>query len=275
MSIFQRNATVAYDGKNFSILSIESISSAVPEPINPTDLHTVFAYALNSSGSNSSDNTVQADSVLFNLGWISRLYEDYFPENKLGPQTLLQGFLAIPIQFGTTALQYINATHSNEGNTFALSPSLETTASSADSVYRALAAPWTVYLYISLVLLSVTWSIFLFLLLIFGNTSAIPNLSNFPEIDIASKMTVFQYVHGISESSALVPVQDYSVMLRNSFLGNADSAAIIEVIRNQRIRVAEMEDLGTGVKFVVLVTSTNSDIWGDDLKCLKREYQYV
>jgi hypothetical protein len=131
LSVFKRYATTAYDGRNLSIRSVESISGPQPSELNPVDLRTVFTAILTPGLTNSSDDKESIDSGLFYIGWALRAFQDEFTGDSDLPLTLLRGLLTVPIQFATMAWEWVNATATTNTTEFALPPDLETTASIA------------------------------------------------------------------------------------------------------------------------------------------------
>ena len=247
MVAFKRNATVAYDARNISILGVESISSPEPVEVKADDLRQIFSTAL--SGNGTSDDAELSDAVVFQLGWILRSYQDNFRGVPSLPLDLLLGFLVVPLQFSTLALVAFNATFSQTDPPIfrALIPQdMETTASAAYITYRALATPWIVYIFIASAWLLLIWASVISGYILTQST-VVPNTSVFPEIDVSSKssasITLPEYSHGIEECSA---------MLRNEHLGNAETHAIITAIQRKRIRVAQLSDGNESI--VVLVT---------------------
>lgn len=170
MSLYQRTATVAYDKSNFSILSIESIG----DPVNATTQNLVSDFKrmceimfpqvsdLVSAflGSLTSPDTILQDlqdfgsvycvqSELFSTMWI---LQKGFPTWAAGPRDILEGFLAIPIQFGTVLWQFANIT--------SLPSNMHTTASSAQVSYRARSEPWTLITFAAITGALILWAIF-------------------------------------------------------------------------------------------------------------------
>jgi hypothetical protein len=188
MSIFKRYATTAYNGRNLSIRSVESISAPNPTELNPLDLRTVFTAVLTPGLTNSSDDTEAVDAGLYYIGWALRAYQDEFTDDVELPLTLLRGLLTVPIQFATMAWEWVNATATINTTDFALPQDLETTASTAKITYRAKAKPWTVCVFMILTALLLIWCNSALLWILTQRTAA-PNLSEFVEVDIGSKAT--------------------------------------------------------------------------------------
>src|SRR5579859_340885 len=69
--VFKRYATTAYDGRNFSILSVESISSPEPTYISPIDMRTIFAFVLSPGLNATSDDTEASNSLMYTVGCLA------------------------------------------------------------------------------------------------------------------------------------------------------------------------------------------------------------
>ena len=109
-NVFKRHSTAAYDRRNLSILSVDSLSAPEVVEIDPRDLRSLFAKTLTPGPNATSDDTEMTNALLFQLGFVLRLTQDDFSDDKESPLNLLRGFLTIPIQFSTIAWQWVNAT---------------------------------------------------------------------------------------------------------------------------------------------------------------------
>lgn len=269
MSFYKRNATVSYDTQSQNILTIESISSPSLGNLNPLDFHNIYSYTLNQSTFNASAdaiqkaNEIQTEATLFDLGWVTRLYHDDFPADTQVPRDLFRGFLAIPLQFGTAAWEFANASHSLDGDKYALPQYMETTASATRTRYRALAAPWTVYLYISLVGLSTLWATSITIITFFPVG---PNTSSFSDIDISSKSGHLNTTDGRGLHT------EYGLALRIAGLSNASTRELMPFIRGHTIRICHIEGL-TNRKYIVSIIKANGEHWDSNagLRVLERE----
>src|SRR6266496_5500888 len=101
MAIFKRYVTVAYDSRNLSILSVESLSSLEVAEFHSQNLHQIFTAALTPGLNATSGNTELSNALLFQLGWLLRVYQDNFREADGVALALLRAFLTVPIQFST------------------------------------------------------------------------------------------------------------------------------------------------------------------------------
>jgi hypothetical protein len=177
------------------------------------------------------------------------------------------------------AWEWVNATSSSNGSLFALPSDLETTASVAQVTYRAIANQWTVWVFIALTGFLLIWCNCL-LLWVLAQSTAAPNSSAFAEVDINSKSTyssIDQQSIRDEENRFGTVATDFSSMLRGAGLGNAESKAIIQSLKDKILRVAGMDGPGEQ-KILVLVTGTGT---GEDLRnmegleTLKRGMTYL
>lgn len=221
----------------------------------------MFSAVLTPGPNATSDDTESVNAGLYYIGWALRAYHDEFTSDPQLPLLLLQGLLTVPIQFSTLAWEWINATSVINTTEFALPPDLETTASRAEVTYRAKANPWTVFVFIALTAILLIWCNCLLLWILAQNTPS-PNLSSFVEVDIGSKSTyssISQYdpIQDVQES--MLTVEDFATMLRRAGLGNAENSAVIQCLKDRRIRVAGV-GRDENEKSLVLVTGTGKDL---------------
>jgi hypothetical protein len=273
MTIFKRYATVAYDARNLSIQSVESISSPELVEYHADDLHQIFTAALTPHPNATSDDTELTNALLFQLGFILRLYQDNFQDAKQVALDLLRGFLTVPIQFSTLVWVFVNAT-APAGATpglYALPADFETTASAAQVTYRALVTPWFVYAFISAALFLLVWGNSVFVYMLFQQTVA-PNSSCYPEIDICSKPCHRSEVAGGNDL-----VVGYSSMLRQKGLGNAETSEIARAVNREIIRVAHVHSQERGGDVIVLTTGSRDEAGGNGngLESLARNRRYI
>lgn len=262
---YKRYATVAYDTRNLSILSVESISSPEPVDLRATQLNEIFSAVLTPLMNGSSEDNDLANTLLIETGWALRLFQGDYQSSVQLPLNLLRSFLLVPIQFATVAWMWVNSTQYYTGTTaFALPADLETTAFTANMEYRAVAATWTVAVFIAVVCVLLMWC-FLLLLYLLWNSIVAPNTSVFVEIDIGSKsknpLNISPPENGI--------ITDFSIMLRNVGIGNAESQEILRKLKETRLRLVQMD------RFLVLVdiTGTRNDL--GDLQTLSRTTPYL
>jgi hypothetical protein len=153
MKIYQRMSTVAYDSYNFSILSVESLGlpQAAVDEDSVADLKKLFSIMypqlitivedVVAAIADSNPSQTWAD-----LAYLASVYclqaeitaaelflKGDYPNWVTGQTNILEGFLAMPVQFGTLLLQQIDKS--------VLLTSLATTASWAQVSFRVRSDP--------------------------------------------------------------------------------------------------------------------------------------
>jgi hypothetical protein len=266
LNVFKRYSTVVYDRQNLSILSVESISPPEVVKIDPQDLRTIISMSLTPGPDSTSADTEMANALVFQLGFVLRELNELFPDNTASPLTLLRGVLAVPIQFSIEVWQRVNASvaGSDPQNTqFALPDDLEVTASSVQETHRAMASrAFTVYVFMGAVSILVLCYISLFVLVYLPET-AVPNTSYFSEIDLCSKSA-----YPLTQPNNTT-IMDYSSVLREAGLENADSRKIARAINGKTIRLVEMDEGRDGEKYLLLVVANSKDLARSELENLQ------
>jgi hypothetical protein len=262
MTVFKRHATVAYDLKNGSILSIESISSPTWTNVSASDLRQIYANALgpipeqfNISDEQFSDYAARY-MTQYSLGIILRLFKEEFPAFGTGPLAMLQAFLAIPLQFSTLSWQYFS---------FDTLPSdLNTTAALSSVTYRVIIPPWQFYIFASLVGVLFLSGTFHLCWVTFAG-SRIPNSSLFPEMDILWR-------YKVAPSNDSMFHQGTNTRLRHPesprVVGKGISRDFMDEVKGEKLFCGSVADPNYG-QYVALTTSPIG------LDKLKRGNRYV
>ena len=157
--------------------------------IDPEDFRAIWAKLFDPGSNATSDDAVMVNSFIIQLGWYLRLYEDRFSDDEESPLNLLQNFLAVPIQFSTTGLQFSNATLQAEFpgiDIFPMPSDLETTASAAQITPRFIGQLWTVCVFIAICTVLVLYGGCILGWILFQEP-LLTDPSAFPEFDILSK----------------------------------------------------------------------------------------
>ncbi|KIW95711.1 uncharacterized protein Z519_04296 [Cladophialophora bantiana CBS 173.52] len=164
MIIYQRTSTVAYDRSNFSILSVESLGPAkvTSDEDSVADLQKLFSIMypqLTTILEDIETSVVKFDSsqAWTDLAYLASVYclqaeitaaelflNHGYPSWTNGHRDILEGFLAIPVQFGTLLLQEID-------KTVLLTGGMTTTASFARVSFRVRSEPWALVMFTSVV----------------------------------------------------------------------------------------------------------------------------
>lgn len=245
VSIYKRYATTAYDFKNMSILSVESVSSPVQEKADPKDFNSFLGIVLAPVPKilNFSDTAIFKSSATryaaqYSLGWVLRLYKiDYNAYND-GGLKLLQGFTAVMLQFSTSIWQQVSLA--------TLPEDMKVTATVVRSSYRAMIPLWAVLLFGGLASVLLFWSIMCLAWVHFIGPPT-PNSSPFPELDITSKSSLPLSPFGYQ-------ADDLSSYMRSNGLGNSTGISAISKIRRRKIYCGVCLNPQTGEEMIALVT---------------------
>ncbi len=241
MSLFSRRATVAYDRSNMSILSVERLSDAVPVKVNESDaqMYTKVIMAPIDKMLNWTANpdayaySAARANFLYGLSFLLRLYTSDFSTYHDGGAYLLRSFIAVPFQFATAMRQY--------GNISQMPPENSVTATLSQSQYRAIIDVWTVWAFALLAFLSVSYCVVLLVWMGVSNMYS-PELSAFPEIDMASKCSApsGSNVRLLSDMDPHLEMADQTLkdlgqLTRDHGMGAGDSMLIVKAIRGRHI----------------------------------------
>ncbi|KAK4163205.1 hypothetical protein QBC43DRAFT_68217 [Cladorrhinum sp. PSN259] len=179
-----RLATTAYSGANFSILSVDKLSSPKLTKITANEVMPIVTKILapmdrsvNASHPNWVDNA-STYAVHYALGTGLRYYKKYFPGLDILPLDILRNFISVFLQFSTGAI-YLGV-----GAPFP--PELNTTATVVSAHYRAMADPWVLRVYGAVSLFLGVWAMALLALACIVGRGT-PTASKFPEIDLISR----------------------------------------------------------------------------------------
>jgi hypothetical protein len=275
VNMYRRNATVAYDRYNISILGIQSItppeiikleasniaifSSIVMSPVNQTPNRTASAELFGLSAA--------AYTFGYGGGYIFRLYQDEFQAYNDGGRSILRSYVAVPLQFATSLRQKGNISQESTDNLVE--------ATLAKSSYRAIIEPWTVSTFGVFAFSMTIWCL-VFLVWISFFAPYYPNLSFFPEINITSKSSVHPGVdYGSDElrsdmESANQTLEDLAMLTRSHGLGNGGSRRVVDAIKRKRVYCGSLPGTREGEEHIVLVTRE-----GGRLKVLHKNWKYA
>ncbi len=248
-------ATVAYDGKNNSILTIEKLGPYKALEIEPTDFELYHSLALPrvteivNMSAPGAEVAASGYTAQWAIGWLLKTYKEQFNTYRDGGLDLLKGFLAVSFQFNTLMWSFLSFS--------TLPENMKTTATLQQVNYRAMAQPWTVWAFgvLSIVLLS--WSIGCLTWVCFYGPNS-PNASMFPEIDITSKSSCHNLPKSLfgdhKVAAAEDTLEDLGRLTRVTGLGNGMSKAVVNAIRGKRIYCGACHGVQEGEKMVVIVT---------------------
>jgi len=272
VSMFSRRATVAYDRQNVSIVSVEAITEPVQIAAESEAFALYCAVIMSSITNNISysgdPKAYGFSSSVFAFGYgisfILRLYLNDQPVFLDGGRSLLRSFVAVPFQFSTIMRQY--------GGKDQMPPENHVTASLAHSSYRAFIDPWMVWVFASLAFVLTAWCVVALVWITFLGPCS-PNLSFFPEINIASKSSVQQAPDGRGDAdpnleTADDTLEDLGRLTRGFGLGTGMSSDVISSLKGKRVFCGSMAGASEGDRIIVLVTE------GGRLKLLNEYERY-
>jgi hypothetical protein len=149
LATYSQNATTAYQQVGSAILNTNRVSEPVLSPLRATDFQATWDHILQPQPSTDPDSLTMINSLTISLSWVIRLYDDFFPDDHQTPVTYLENFLAIPLQFMVTTVQFANYTFNMTEPLFALPANMTTTAVSGTSTQRLIGQPWVVWTFIA------------------------------------------------------------------------------------------------------------------------------
>ncbi|KAK3376885.1 hypothetical protein B0T24DRAFT_665745 [Lasiosphaeria ovina] len=278
VSLFSRQATVAYDRNNMSILSVERVSDAQPtkidgavaalymnvilQPITPT---------LNWTADNSTYSYSAARfGFTYGISFLLRLYTSDYSTYRDGGVYLLRSLVAVPFQFATAMRQY--------GHVNLMPAANSVTATLSQSAYRALIDGWTVWVFAWLAFPTVAYCVALLAWMSVAGPYS-PNISVFPELDITSKSSSSLHTQPGrgSFASDMDPhlemaehtLEDLGRLTRSRGMGGGSSARIVQSIRGRRVWCGSLPGASGNEQYIVLLTEE-----AGRLRCLNRETRY-
>jgi hypothetical protein len=298
VSAIQRFADTAYDARNFSILSVDFSSHKQEVTYYPDDFKLLFDTMFtdkstdnstgNSTGNSTdnstdnstaatlpSDNAIMVDAVLYDLGWVLRLYHDLFPSDTKTPINLLQNILIIPIHFSTAAWEYTNATFASnpiatELGLFALPTDLARSVSGARRSPRVMAVPWSVYVFISTASMLLLYGLAI-LLWIMAQTQAFPNSSGFAELVFSARSQT-----PAQEDSRSAATASAAQFLWRHGLSNAGSHAAAKACAGIKIKAVAMRNIEDKKRVcIIVVPPTGMGTECDMGELLKSQQDYL
>jgi hypothetical protein len=181
------------------------------------------------------------ESLLYQLGWILRLYMDVFPADTKPPTDPLESMVVIPIQFSTAAWKKINSSWGSlfpNWTSYALPADLVTSVSTVRRTARVMAVPWSVYTFVGVLSAVYLYSLGLFLWLMWQRED-IPHISDFAELDFASKVTKpYLEMRSLNGNENADSKERSSLKyLQVKDLSNGTSKALIERFRDKAVKV--------------------------------------
>ena len=146
MTAYRQYATTAYNRQNFSIIDVRPTADPEPMPLIVSDYMTIFRKIMIPTNDSTVPDIAAIDSLTYALTWLHRTYMGSFPDDQNSLITNLHNFLAIPLQFTVTAVQFAN--YSVPGMNFTMPEDTATVATDGWSKSFLAIQPWTGWLFI-------------------------------------------------------------------------------------------------------------------------------
>ena len=222
VATYTQFTTTSYYNKNLSIINVIETSPREILPIDINGFKATWAKLFN-PGNNTSPvaNPFMVEAVQFELGFYLRLGTDDFPNAQQSPLQILRNFITVPLQFYTTALQYMNATVGGVD----IPDDMRATASAALGHWRWKAQLWTVAIWIGIAGILLLSSGGMVLWILVQNPVPVKSTA-FPHLDMVSLAG-----SGCQLSDSRITLAD---LARTNDLANMNTREMIEVFQNTR-----------------------------------------
>ncbi|KAF9871475.1 hypothetical protein CkaCkLH20_11122 [Colletotrichum karsti] len=132
---YRQNATTVYSQKDLSIQHVAPRSDPVRVKMSEEDMDLIWNRIFLPRPLSSELDLESINVTISRMAWKYRTYTEFFPDNDLHVE-LLQNFLAVPLQFAVTAMQYANYTLALPKDKWTFPPELITTATGGRSIKR-------------------------------------------------------------------------------------------------------------------------------------------
>lgn len=110
MTAYKQFATTIYDRQDFHVVEMKATSEPRLVPLSAADYMGIVTRVLVPNNTSSADDISNINALIYSVTWMHRLYANSFPDDRNSIVTNLHNFLAVPLQFSVTALQYANYT---------------------------------------------------------------------------------------------------------------------------------------------------------------------
>jgi hypothetical protein len=187
MKAYKQYATTAYKREDFSILNVHPTSESQIQPLHASDFTATWSKIFIPRNNSSANDITMINALTRSLAWFLRLYDDVFPDDINTPLTHLQNFLAIPLQFMATCVQFANYTvPAGISGVFVLPDDMQTTAVSGESTQRFAGQAWAVWAFIASagLFMAVVGGLFLWVL---RQREPLPDSFGVPEVGNAER----------------------------------------------------------------------------------------
>ncbi|EEY20129.1 conserved hypothetical protein [Verticillium alfalfae VaMs.102] len=198
MTVYRQNATTTYDRSDLSIKHVTPTSKQVLQPMSAPEALRIWRRIFIPTSKADLIDRQSINVTIHRLAWKYRTYTEFFPDHDV-PVEQLRNFLAVPLQFGITALQYANYTMALPPEKRAFPPELLTVATGGRSIMKFVGPLWTAWVFIvsGVLVIVLSGCGFWYILM---QAHPVPRPSGILEVDFAVKLEDVKARNG--ESSA-------------------------------------------------------------------------
>lgn len=186
MTVYRQNATTMYDRGDLSIRHVEATSPPARVTTSANDTRRIWDRIFVPDGEADLTDRQSVNITIHRLAWKYRTYVEFFPDHNV-PVELLSNFMAVPLQFAVTAMQYANYTGTLPEDKQGFPRELVTTATGGRSIQKFVSPAWTAWTFIvaAVCALVATGAGFLWVL---TRDHPVPRPSGITELDFATKL---------------------------------------------------------------------------------------
>ncbi|KAG7103368.1 hypothetical protein HYQ45_017525 [Verticillium longisporum] len=186
MTVYRQNATTTYDRSDLSIKHVTPTSKQVLQPMSAPEALRIWRRIFIPTSKADLIDRQSINVTIHRLAWKYRTYTEFFPDHDV-PVEQLRNFLAVPLQFGITALQYANYTMALPPEKRAFPPELLTVATGGRSIMKFVGPLWTAWVFIvsGVLVIVVSGCGFWYILV---QAHPVPRPSGILEVDFAVKL---------------------------------------------------------------------------------------
>ncbi|KAL2272190.1 hypothetical protein FJTKL_07434 [Diaporthe vaccinii] len=188
LTAYKLFTTTSYDRQNSSIIDVQTTRKPELMFLNATEYIAIANRVLIPTSFESEVDKNNINALNYFLTWAHRTYRYSFPDDRNTLITTLHNFLAVPLQFTVTAVQFSNYTAEQLGlGSFPMPNDTITVATSGRSSSRLFIQPWAGWLFIAgnIVLLAFIFGGILFML--FQETK-LPHTTGVEELDVVRSL---------------------------------------------------------------------------------------
>lgn len=188
MTAYKQFTTTSYDRQNSSIIDVQMTSQPQLVFLNATEYLAIANRVLIPTSFESEVDKNNINALNYFLTWAHRTYRYSFPDDRNTLITTLHNFLAVPLQFTVTAVQFSNYTAEQLGlGSFPMPNDTITVATSGRSSSRLFIQPWAGWLFIAgnLALLAFILGGVVFMLL---QETKLPHTTGVDELDVVRSL---------------------------------------------------------------------------------------